>query len=76
VEARPPPRSGLLSAPPAEDVDGLRRVARERPALVLGAALAAEILYGDRDPASRIVAWRALGEDPLDVVAREIAAAR
>jgi hypothetical protein len=47
--------------------------------VALGIALAAEILYPDGDAAAanaRLTAWRALGDAPLDVVARELAAAR
>ena len=64
VEASPPPRSGLLSGPAPEDADALRRTARERPALALGTALAAEVLYGSGRGAARLAAWRALGEAP------------
>jgi hypothetical protein len=75
VVPTPPPRTALLSQPADDDVDDLERRARERPVLVLGAALAAEIVYGTEGVADeRIAAWRALGEAPLDVVAREVAA--
>ena len=66
---------GLLSKPEDEVVDSLRRAARERPVVALGVALAAELLYRDGDAAAaepRLKAWRALGEAPLDVVAREL----
>jgi hypothetical protein len=70
----PPARTGLLSHPEDDAVDNLQRRARERPVVVLGAALAAELLYGaDGAAAERLAAWRALGEAPLDVVARETA---
>jgi hypothetical protein len=75
----PPPRTGLLSHPDDDTVDALRRAARERPVPAIGVALAAELLYGapGSDGAyARLHAWRALGEAPLDVVARELAAAR
>lgn len=75
VVAAPPPRTGLLSHPADDDVDALERMARERPVVVLGAALAAELVYGEGAPDERLAAWRALGEAPLDVVAREMAAA-
>jgi hypothetical protein len=77
VDRAPPPRTGLLSKPENEVVDSLRRTARERPVVALGIALAAEILYPDSDAAvahARLTAWRALGEAPLDIVARELAA--
>jgi hypothetical protein len=76
VVPAPPPRTGLLSHPADDDVDALERMARERPVVVLGAALAAELVYGQDGANERIAAWRALGEAPLDVVAREMAAAR
>ena len=47
-----------------------------RPVVVLGVALAAEILYGGDGADERLAAWRALGEAPLDVVARELGVAR
>lgn len=75
VDRSPPPRMGLLSKPEDEVVDSLRRAARERPVVALGVALAAELLYRDGDAAAaepRLKAWRALGEAPLDVVAREL----
>jgi hypothetical protein len=77
--ATPPPRTKLLSHPDNDAVDSLERMARERPVVVLGVALAAGLLYGsDRAPQARertderLQAWRALGEAPLDVVAREL----
>jgi hypothetical protein len=79
VDRAPPPRTELLSKPENEVVDSLRHTARERPVVALGIALAAEILYPDGDAAAahaRLTAWRALGDAPLDVVARELAAAR
>jgi hypothetical protein len=75
VDRAPPPRTGLLSKPEDEVVDSLRRAARERPVVALGIALAAELLYAEGDAAAiqaRLNAWRALGEVPLDVVAREV----
>ncbi len=71
----PPPRTGLLSHPEDDVVDALRRTARERPVLVIGVALAAEILYGKDGSEERLRAWRALGEAPLDIIARETATA-
>ncbi len=77
----PSPRRGdLLSHPEDEDIEGLQRSARERPVRALGVALAADLLYGADAERSgggdvietRLRAWRALGEAPLDVVAREI----
>jgi hypothetical protein len=48
-------------------------MARERPVVALGVVLAAELVYGRRDGAAqRLQAWRALGEAPLDLVAREL----
>jgi hypothetical protein len=72
VTAAPPPRTGLLSHPEDDVVDALRRTARERPVLVIGVALAAELLYGEDGSEERLRAWRALGEAPLDIVAHEI----
>jgi hypothetical protein len=75
VVTTPPPRTGLLSHPDDDDVEALQREARERPIPVLAVALAAELLYPSdaREAASaRLAAWRALGEAPLDVVAREL----
>jgi len=71
VTASPPPRTRLLSHPTDEDFDSLQRMARERPALALGPAFAAEILQGGE---GRLAAWRTLGDAPLDVVARELGA--
>jgi len=70
-----PARSRLLSHPEDEDIEALRRKARERPLLALGVALAAEIFYGTDGAEERLRAWRSLGEAPLDVVAREVRAA-
>jgi hypothetical protein len=71
----PPPRTGLLSHPPDDVVDALERMARERPVVALGVALAADLLYtpGAPPPEDRIRAWHGLGETPLDVAARELA---
>ena len=69
-----PPRSRFLSHPEDDDVESLRRKARERPLLVLGVALAAELLYATDGADERLRSWRALGEAPLDVVAREVGA--
>jgi hypothetical protein len=68
----PPARTGLFSHPEDDDVDTLERRARERPVWALGAALAAELLYAQDGTAGRLAAWKALGEAPLDVVAREL----
>ncbi len=77
VTADPPPRTGLLSHPDDDVVDALRRASRERPVVAIGVALAAELLYGSETGADvRLRAWRALGEAPLDIVAREIGSAR
>jgi hypothetical protein len=51
-------------------------MARERPTVPLGVALAAELLYGDGRSEERLQAWRALGDAPLDIVARELGAPR
>ncbi len=74
VDRAPPPRTALLCKPDDDRVDALRRLARERPVVALGLALAAEILYGDGAPAAdqRTAAWLALGEAPLDIVEREV----
>jgi hypothetical protein len=72
IAAAPPPRTGLLSHPDNDAVDALERMARERPVVVLGVGLAAELLYGSGRSEDRLQAWRALGEAPLDVVAREL----
>ncbi len=77
VTTVPPPRAVLLSQPDAEDVNALKRGARERPVPVLGVALAAELIYGlgaAGDAGDRVGAWRSLGEAPLDIVAREVGA--
>jgi len=76
VTASPPPRTGLLSHPEDDLVDGLRRAARERPVPAIGVGLAAELLYGTPGEDARLRAWRSLGEAPLDVVEREIADAK
>jgi hypothetical protein len=73
VTTSPPPRTALLSKPEDDRVDELRRDARERPAVALGVALAAEMIYGAGDAAPRLAAWNALGDAPLDVVAAELA---
>jgi hypothetical protein len=72
VESAPPPRTELLSHPADEVVDSLHRMARERPVVALGVGLAAELIYGGSSPQDRTRAWVALGEAPLDVVAREL----
>jgi len=74
VVPAPPARTGLLSHPDDDVVETLQRMARERPVVVLGAALAAELLYAEDGGGARLAAWRALGEAPLDVVARELGA--
>jgi hypothetical protein len=76
VTSAPPPRTKLLSHPEDDDVDAFERAARERPVVALGAALAIEIVTAHGDPEPRIAAWHALGEAPLDVVTRELDAAR
>ncbi|HXX70228.1 MAG TPA: hypothetical protein VEK07_23815 [Polyangiaceae bacterium] len=75
ITVAPPPRTRLLSSPENDRIDALLRSARERPVPSLGVALAAEILYSGEGADARLRAWRALGEAPLDVVAREIGAA-
>jgi hypothetical protein len=72
VTSSPPPRTGLLSHPEDDVVDDLRRMSRERPTVAIGVALAAEVLYATPGSDARLRAWRALGEAPLDVVAREL----
>jgi hypothetical protein len=75
VMPAPPARTGLLSQPDDDDVDALQRLARERPVVVLGVALCAELLYAANGADERLATWRALGEVPLDVAAREMARA-
>jgi hypothetical protein len=72
VMTGPPARTGLLSHPEDDDVDALQRLARERPVVVLGVALAAELLEAGDGTDQRLAAWRALGEVPLDIAAREL----
>ncbi len=72
VTATLPPRSRLLSHPEDDDIEALRRRARERPLLAVGVALAAEIVYEGEGADQKLRAWRALGEAPLDIVAREV----
>ena len=78
VMTAPPSGMLLLSQPDADDVNALRRRARERPVPVLGVALAAELIYASGGAggaaADRLSAWRSLGEAPLDIVAREVGA--
>jgi hypothetical protein len=72
VVSSPPTHTRLLSHPEDDEVMALQRRARERPVPALGVAFAAELLYAKGDPAPRLRAWRALGEAPLDIVAREL----
>jgi hypothetical protein len=72
VVSSPPTRTRLLSNPEDDEVTTLQRRARERPVPALGVALAAELLYAKEDTDQRLRAWRALGEAPLDIVAREL----
>lgn len=74
VTSATPPRTSLMCHPADEDVDALRRMARERPAVALAPALAAQIAFGPGVSDARIAAWRDLGEVPLDVLARELGA--
>ncbi len=67
-----PPRTTLLCHPDDDVVDGLRRMARERPVVALAPLLAAQIVLGAGVSDARIDAWRDLGEVPLDVLAREL----
>lgn len=66
-------RTRLLSRAEDDNFDTLERSARERPIVALGAALAAELLYASDVAATneRLAAWQALGDAPLDIVARE-----
>jgi hypothetical protein len=74
VTTSPAPRTGLLTHPDDDVVDSLERMARERPVVALAVVFAAELLYADLGAArARLDAWHALGDAPLDVVAREIA---
>jgi hypothetical protein len=72
IVSSPPTHTRLLSHPEDDEVTALQRKARERPVLALGVAVAAELLYAKGDAKERLRAWRALGEAPLDVVAREL----
>jgi hypothetical protein len=72
VTSAPPPRTRLLSRPENDDVDTLERAARERPVVALGAALAIELVTAHGNTEPRVAKWHALGEAPLDVVAREL----
>jgi hypothetical protein len=72
VVPSPPTHTRLLSHPEDEEVTALQRRARERPVPALGVALAAELLYAKGDTEQRLRTWRALGEAPLDIVAREL----
>jgi hypothetical protein len=72
VMSSPPLHTGLMSHPDDADIEALERRARERPVMALGVSLAAEILFTGEGVDERLRAWRALGEAPLDVVAREI----
>ena len=73
VVASPPVHSKLMCNAEDEDIAALQRKARERPVLALGVALAADLIYGTDGADARLQAWRALGEAPLDIVARELA---
>jgi hypothetical protein len=69
----PPPRTLLLCHPDDDAVDAFRREARERPVPFIGVLLAAELLFGPgADTNARLRAWTALGDAPLDIVAREL----
>jgi hypothetical protein len=75
VTTSPPPRTKLLSHLDDDAVDAFRREARERPVAFIGVLLAAGLLFGPgADPEARLKAWRALGDAPLDLVAREVGA--
>ncbi|HEX8791886.1 MAG TPA: hypothetical protein VF765_13120 [Polyangiaceae bacterium] len=76
VTSVPPPRTKLLSRPEDDDVDAFQRAARERPVVALGAALAIEMVTSHGNVEQRVAAWHELGEAPLDVVERELDAAR
>jgi hypothetical protein len=76
VTSAPPPRTRLLSHPEDDDVDTLERAARERPVVALGAALAIELVTAHGNVEQRVATWHALGEAPLDIVARELDGAR
>jgi hypothetical protein len=70
----PPPRTRMLCHPDDDAVDAARREARERPVRFIAVLLAAELLFAPGvDPGPRLAAWRALGDAPFDIVAREFA---
>ena len=75
VVSSPPTHTRLLTHPEDDEVTALQRRAKERPIPALGVALAAELIYAKGDGAEaqeRLRVWRALGDAPLDIVAREL----
>ena len=75
VVSSPPTHTRLLTHPEDDEVTALQRRAKERPIPALGVALAAELIYGKGDGVDaqeRLREWHALGDAPLDIVAREL----
>jgi len=73
VTMSPPPRTRLLCHPDDDAVDGFRREARQRPVPFIALMLAAELLFAPgADEEGRLRAWSALGDAPLDIVARAL----
>jgi hypothetical protein len=73
VTMSPPPRTLLLCHPDDDAVDAFRRDARQRPVPFIGLMLAAELLFTPgADEEGRLRAWSALGDAPLDIVARAL----
>jgi hypothetical protein len=63
-----------LSRPGPDVAARWERIALARPTAAIGGGLAAEVLYGAGDPGARARAWSELGEVPLDVAERMLAA--
>ena len=63
-----------LSRPGPDVAARWERIALARPTAAIGGGLAAEVLYGTGDPSARARAWSELGEVPLDVAERMLAA--
>jgi hypothetical protein len=73
VTTSPPPRTRLLCHPDDDAVDAFRLEARQRPVPFIGLMLAAELLFAPgADEEGRLRTWSALGDAPLDIVARAL----